>query len=138
MIILDTNVISELMRDAPEPVVMRWLKAQPGASLFVTTISKAEILYGVEVMPRGKKRDALATEARAMFDEDFAERVLPFGGGAAVAYAVIAAERRRLGRPISTLDAQIAAIARSVDAQLATRDVDDFVHCGIDVIDPWS
>ena len=138
MIILDTNVVSELMRPVPAPAVLRWVGAQPAANLFVTTITKAEILYGVQCLPRGKKRDALEADAEAVFDQEFAERVLPFGGGAATAYAVIAAERRRIGRPIGILDAQIAAVTRSLDAKLATRDVDDFVSCGIDVIDPWT
>ena len=137
MIILDTNVISELMRAAPAAAVMRWMNARPASSLYVTSITQAEILYGIQILPKGKRRDAIAAAAAEMFEHDFAGRVLPFGSDAAVAYASLAAARRRAGRPISGFDAQIAAIARTHDADLATRNVDDFEGCGIEVIDPW-
>jgi predicted nucleic acid-binding protein len=138
MIVLDTNVLSELMRATPEAAVVRWVNTRPAASLYVTSITQAEILHGIQLLPRGKRRDALAAAAAEMFEHDFAGRVLPFGSDAAVAYAGIAAARRRAGRPISGFDAQIAAIARTHDADLATRNVDDFEGCGIDVLDPWS
>ena len=138
MIILDTNVISELMRAAPAAAVMHWMNARPASSLYVTSITQAEILHGIQILPRGKRRDAIAAAAAEMFEHDFAGRVLPFGSDAAVAYASLAAARRRAGRPISGFDAQIAAIARTHDADLATRNVDDFDGCGIEVIDPWK
>lgn len=137
MIVLDTNVISELMRAEPAPIVVRWVDAQPAASLYATSLAQSEILLGIALLPRGKRREALSTAAAAIFEQDFAGRVLPFGSDAARAYADLAAARRRAGRPISTIDAQIAAIARSRDAKLATRNVADFDGCHVDVIDPW-
>lgn len=138
MIILDTNVLSELMREKPASAVLRWINTRPDSSLYATSISEAEILRGIEVLPKGKRRDALSLEARATFDTDFRGRVLPFGSDAAKWFAKIAAERRRLGRPISIFDAQIAAIARTYGAPVATRDFEGFSECGIDVIDPWK
>lgn len=138
MIILDTNVLSEVLRPAPERRVMEWLAARPAASLFTTAIIQAEILYGIAILETGRRREALAAAASAMFAEDFAGRVLPFDQESASAFAAIAAERRRVGAPISQLDAQIAAISRSRGAALATRNLRDFADCGIDTIDPWS
>lgn len=137
MIILDTNVISELMRRTPAVAVTRWIDGLPTASLYTTAITQAEILHGVLLLPRGKRRDAIAAAAASMFEQDFAARVLPFGSDAARAYAEIAAARRRAGKPISAFDAQIAAIARASSAGVATRNVDDFEGCGIHVTDPW-
>lgn len=137
MIVLDTNVLSELMRAAPADAVMRWVRARSATSLYTTSITQAEILYGVRLLPAGKRRNAIESAADAMFREDFAGRVLPFAGDAARSYARIAAERRRVGKPISQADAQIAAIADAAGGKLATRNVADFTHCGIDVVDPW-
>jgi len=138
MIILDTNVVSELMRGKPIESVVRWVNGQAATSLYVTSITQAEILHGILLLPKGKRRDAIASAATEMFEHDFGGRILVFGSEAAAAYAVVAAARRRAGRPISAFDAQIAAIARSNGAKLATRNVDDFAGCGVDVIDPWS
>ena len=138
MIVLDTNVLSELMRANPAPGVVRWIGAQPAASLFTTSITQAEILHGVMSLPAGRRRSTLEGAAEAMFREEFAGRVLPFGADAAPHYARIAAERQRAGRPISHFDAQIAAIARSAGASVATRNVADFELCGVKVIDPWE
>jgi predicted nucleic acid-binding protein len=138
MIVLDTNVISELMRATPATAVVRWVNARPTTSLYITSITQAEILHGIQRLARGRRRDAIAAAADAVFEQDFAGRILPFGSDAAIAYAGIAAARRRAGRPISGFDAQIAAIARAHDADLATRNVDDFEGCGVDVIDPWQ
>lgn len=137
MIIVDTNVLSELMRRQPAAEVVRWVDSRPTASLFTTTVTQAEILFGTLLLPRGKRREAIHGAAVKMFEEDFAQRVLPFGPDAAHAYAEIASARRRSGRPISAFDAQIAAIARSAGAALATRNTADFEDCGIAVIDPW-
>lgn len=137
MIVLDTNVVSELMRASPTPAVQRWVAAQPATSLFTTAITQAEILHGVLLLPKGRRRAAIEAAAMSMFSEDFAARVLPFGGDAALAYAEIAAARRRMGRPISNLDAQIAAIARSTGAAVATRNTADFEDCEVELIDPW-
>lgn len=138
MIVLDTNVLSELMRSAPAEIVMRWVAAQPLASLYTTSITQAEILHGIMLLPAGRRRNALETTAEAMFGEDFRGRVLPFGSKEAHPYARIAVERRRAGRPISNFDAQIAAIARSAGAAIATRNVADYDACGVEVINPWD
>lgn len=138
MILLDTNVLSELMRPAPDPAVERWLAAQPDASLFISAITEAELRYGAALLPSGKRRSALTAEIDGMLEEDFDGRILPFDRLAAQAFAVIAADRRQAGRPISQADAQIAAIARSRGAALATRNVPDFDGCGVEVINPWS
>jgi hypothetical protein len=137
VIVLDTNVLSEVMRAEPDSTVAAWISARPASSLFTTTVTQAEILYGVRLLPSAKRRSRLETAVREMFATDFAGRVLPFDQAAAQAYADIAAARRRAGRPITQFDAQIAAIARSRDAGVATRNVADFEGCGISVIDPW-
>lgn len=138
MIVLDTNVVSELMKPAPAESVLHWTSAQPATSLYTTSITQAEILHGIMLLPSGKRRSALEAAAEAMFHEDFGGRILPFGADAARPYARIAAERRRLGRPISHFDAQIAAIARSTGAAIATRNVADYDACGVKVINPWE
>ncbi len=138
MIILDTNVLSELMRPQPVAKVVTWMAQQSVTELFTTTITEAEIFYGIELLARGKRREALLSAAEAMFTEDLAGRVLDFESAAARVFSKIAAERRMLGRPISYADAQIAAIARVRRAKLATRNKPDFADCGIDVVDPWN
>ncbi|HEY6769426.1 MAG TPA: type II toxin-antitoxin system VapC family toxin [Candidatus Sulfotelmatobacter sp.] len=137
MFILDTNVVSETMQPAPSLLVMNWFARQPKKQFFVTTITVAEIFYGVELLPIGKRRDKLLTEAEAMFDEDFAARLLPFDEAAARIFPQIAVARRKQGRPISEFDAQIAAIARSRNAILATRNTADFEGCGLRLVNPW-
>lgn len=138
MILLDTNVVSELLRKAPEPKVEAWLAAQDGAEVHLSAVSEAELRLGVAVMPAGRRRDALASMMDEILQEDFRARILPFDSPAAVAYAAIAADRRAAGRPISQFDCQVAAIARAHGAAVATRNVRDFEGCGIDIIDPWQ
>ncbi len=138
MIILDTNVVSELMKAAPAERVLGWIAAQSASALYTTSITQAEILHGLALLPAGKRRNALESAAEAMLSEDFAGRILPFGSDAAHAYARIAADRRRAGRPISHLDAQIAAIARSAGAAIATRNVTDYDRCGVKILNPWD
>lgn len=138
MIVLDTNVISELMRREPNPRVMGWIADQPIASVFTTTLTQAEIFYGLALLPEGRRRDDLLAAARLMFDIDLTGRVLPFDTDAALLYPEIAAARKRGGKPIGQIDAQIAAVVRSRGARLATRNVRDFVGCGIAVVDPWD
>lgn len=138
MIVLDTNILSELMRPAPAEIIVRWVTAQPLTSLYTTSITQAEILHGIRLLPAGRRRNALESAAEAMFGEDFRGRVLAFGSKEAQSYARIAAERRRAGRPISHFDAQIAAIARSAGAAIATRNVADYAACGVEVINPWD
>jgi len=138
MVILDTNVLSEALKAAPDRRVMTWLKDQPRPSLFTTTVTRGEILYGIRLLPDGRRRRALWDAALAIFNEDFAERVLSFDSDAADAYAEVGASRRAAGRPISQFDAMIAGMARSRGASVATRNAKDFEGCGIDVVDPWS
>jgi predicted nucleic acid-binding protein len=138
LIVLDTNVLSETLRPAPEPRVLAWLASWPRSALFTTTVTRGEILYGVRILPAGRRRDALLQAVRGMFDEDFAGQVLAFDSEAADWYAEIAAMRKAGGRPISQFDAMIAAVARSRGATLASRNVKDFVDCGVSLINPWS
>lgn len=137
MIVLDTNVLSELMKECPEPRVFDWAQQQAAANLYTTSVTQAEILHGVLLLPAGKRRDATRHAAEEMFAHDFADRILPFDSGATSAYAEIAAHRRRSGRPLSQFDAQIAAIVRSRGADLATRNTEDFEGCGIKIHNPW-
>lgn len=136
--LLDTNVLSELLRAQPSPAVLAWFTAQPAESLFVSAVTQAEMMLGARILPAGKRRTGLETALSAMFDEDFAGRILPFDAGAVPAYVEIFSGRRSLGRPISQFDAQIAAIARQAGAKLATRNSTDFERCGVALIDPWS
>lgn len=138
MTILDTNVVSELMKSSPSPAVIAWMSSQTTEELFTTTITVAEILYGVEILPHGRRRDQLLEEAEATFSEDFAGRILLFDEAAAHLFALIGAARRTRGRPIGFPDAPIAAIARAHKTALATRDMDDFEGCGLRLVNPWE
>lgn len=138
MIVLDTNVISELMRPLPDPAVEVWVAERPAATLFTTTITQGELLYGVALLPAGRRRTSLQVALEGLFAEDFFGRLLPYDSDAARAFAEIAAARRKLGAPITQFDAQIAAIARSRNAEFATRNARDFHHCGIRILDPWN
>jgi predicted nucleic acid-binding protein len=138
MIVLDTNVVSELMKLRPAPEVGAWITRQPRERLVTTTATQAEVLYGALLLAPGSKRSELLRQAQGLFDEDFRGRVLVFDRNAARHFAEIASDRRRQGRPIGVMDAQIAAIARSHDAAVATRDVDDLAGCGVELINPWS
>jgi len=139
MLILDTNVISEPMQPRPDSRVLSWWSHQrKSGELFITTITIAEILYGIALLPKGKRRDKLMAEAEATFAEDFAGRILSFDEDAARALAEIAATRRAQGRPIADFDAQIAAITRLHRATLATRNTTDFEGCGLSLVNPWS
>jgi len=138
MIVLDTNVVSEMMKPAPEPRVEEWLARQLPFDVFTTSITQAEIFYGIELLAKGKRQDHLLRLAEELFEEDFAGRLLPFGSAAARMYPAIIVGRMKLGRPISLLDAQIAAIAAAHGATLATRNVSDFKDCGVRVVNPWA
>ena len=138
MIILDTNVLSELVRPEPVQAVIDWVDAQPVADLFITTLTQAEILYGVALLPPGRRRRRLDDALQAILFEDFRGRILTFDSLAAISYAEIASSRRQTGRPISQMDAQIAAIARSQQAIVATRNISDFEGCGVELINPWG
>jgi predicted nucleic acid-binding protein len=137
VIVLDTNVLSNLMRPKPSAQVVAWIAQQPLVDLYTTAITEAEIFYGIQLLAKGKRRDGLLAAAEGMFTEDFAGRVLAFESDAAHYFARIAADRRALGRPISHADGQIASIARAHGANLATGNGPDFADCSITVIDPW-
>jgi predicted nucleic acid-binding protein len=138
MIVLDTNVISELMRDEPEVAVVDWVDGQPAIDLHLSAVTVAELLYGVARLPPGRRKTGLADQLEGMISEDFDHRVLAFDEAAAAHYADVVVGRERAGRPISTADAQIAAICRSHGAPLATRNLSDFDGTGVEVLNPWS
>lgn len=139
MVLLDTNVLSEVMRPSPDRTALRWLDAQPTADVWISAVTVAEIRLGLALLPEGHRRQALTKRAEAMLREDFSEACLPFDAAAAAEYAVIVAHRTRTGRPISVEDAQIAAIALVAGLTLATRNTKDFL--GIErltVVNPWE
>ena len=136
-VVLDTNVISELMRDNPAVMVVDWFDAQHINSLSITTITQAEILTGIELLPNGRRKYNLFQLAEYFFTSIFIGRVLVFDSEAASAYAEIFAQRQAIGRPIGQSDCQIAAIARCQGATIATRNVPDFEGVGVELIDPW-
>ncbi len=137
-LLLDTNVLSEILRSTPEPAVLAWFSAQREDQLFVSAVTQAEMLLGARLLPEGRRRQRLEEALRGLFDVDFAGRVLAFDGAAVAHYVEIVATRRRAGRPISQFDAQIAAIGRRHGLPLATRNVRDFEGCGLRVLDPWA
>jgi predicted nucleic acid-binding protein len=136
MIILDTNVLSELMRPEPEAMVLQWMTAQTDA-LYVTALSYAEILLGIDLLPQGQRRQRLDKQATAMFIEDFAGRILGFDRATAPAYAALVGARQRAGQRLNPVDGMIAAIAHVHNAAIATRD-GDFAGCGVPLINPWQ
>lgn len=138
MIVLDTNVVSELMRPGPSPEVVAWLDAQNPRDMYLTAVTVAELVYGIARLPGGKRRDEIARSLEMVLDEDFSGRILAFDDVAARHYGEIAAERDRLGRPISMADAQIAAVCVSHAAVVATRNGRDFEGTGVHVVDPWA
>jgi predicted nucleic acid-binding protein len=138
MIVLDTNVISELMRVAPDARVAACLRARPAEELVTTSISVAEILYGLRCLPMGRRRSDLEVSFGELMRRGLRERLLPFDEAAADVYSGIMAERRRAGRPTGSIDAMIAAIALSRGASVATRNIQHFSDCGIELVDPWA
>lgn len=137
MILLDTNAVSEMMRPVADPAFLRWLSKCSGDDLYCTAIVVAEILYGVELLPDGKRKSDLLAGAERLFKVVLGGRILPFDEQAARQFSLIASARRRRGRPITELDAQIAAIAQAHHASLATRNISDFEGCGVHLINPW-
>ena len=137
MKILDTNVVSELIRPVPNPGVLEWVARQLTGDLYITVITEAELRYGVALLYPGRRRSALESAVLRMIDVCFAGRVLPFESDAAPVYAEIRAARRLIGRSIRELDCMIAAIARVNGAAVATRNVSDFEGCGVEVVNPW-
>jgi toxin FitB len=137
-IILDTNVLSELMKPQGLITVKSWVSAQSRENLYITSITKAEILYGIAILPDGKRRRSLRESAEVMFREDFAGQMLNFDAQAANCFAEIAAHRKKIGKPLAQADGQIAAICLANNATVATRNVDDFLDCQIAIINPWN
>lgn len=138
MIVLDTNVLSELARPRPDDRVVAWLDALPSTEVATTAITAAELLYGVARLPAGRRRAELTEVVQTVIHEDFDRRVLPFDVEAAAAYAIVVRDREAAGRPVSMADAQIAAVCRVLGATLATRNVDDFTDTGVDITNPWT
>lgn len=138
MIVVDTSVISELIRQAPAPDVLSWLDSLAADEVATTAITAAELLCGVERLPEGRRKTELSSAVHGLLSNDFQSRVLAFDEQAASPYAEIVSRRERLGRTIGVADAQIAAICRAVGATLATRNTSDFEETGIDLINPWK
>jgi predicted nucleic acid-binding protein len=139
MIVLDTNVLSEVLRTRPAPQVLAWLNDIPADKVFVSSVTQAEMLLGVALLPPGKRRNTLAAQVTSLFAQHFIARCLPFDALAAPHYARIVAGRQRTGRPMSTEDGQIAAITLSRSFRLATRNVADFVGIAdLNIINPWE
>ena len=138
MIILDTNVISELSRHVPDPGVLAWLDSLEISEVATTAITAAELRYGVARLPEGHRKRELTVMIRGILSEDFYGRILPFDERASARYADIVTGREKIGRPVGVADAQIAAICRDLGATLATRNTSDFEETGIELIDPWK
>ena len=138
MILLDTNVISEAMRPVPDQLVLAWLDAVTGDEVYTTAICEAELLYGIALLPEGRRRAELEQVAARLFADRLRGRVLAFDQAAAPHFAAIASSRRATGTPISIQDAQIAAIARAAGATIATRNTADFLGTGVAVVNPWA
>jgi len=138
MIILDTNVLSEVLKPAPSEHVLGWLAAQEPSEVFITTVTQAEVLYGIEILPAGERRTRLSGAVAEIFAQDFAGRILPFDEEAAHLFPQIVANRERAGRPISQFDALIASCARFRRAAIATCNTADFEGCGIRIVNPWT
>jgi toxin FitB len=138
MIVLDTNVVSALIRQDTAPRVVAWVDEQHAAHLFITAVTAAELLYGLARLPEGRRKSTMAAKVHTLLDDYFAERVLPFGVSSAPHYAEIVSARESRGRPISAADAQIAAICRLNQAQIATRNIKDFTDTGVTLVNPWE
>ena len=138
MIVLDTNVISELARQVPDTGVLAWLDSLEISEVATTAVTAAELRYGVARLPDGHRKRELTVVIRGILLEDFYGRVLPFDERASIRYADVVTGRERIGRPIGVADAQIAAICRDLGAALATRNTADFEETGIELVDPWK
>jgi predicted nucleic acid-binding protein len=137
-LVLDTNVVSQLVHPQGSVQIKDWLATRRGYIVYTTSVTQAEILFGIRRLPDGKRRDQLLANAVEVFSSDMAGRILSFDSIAADEYSQIVALWERSGRPISQFDGQIAAICRVYGAVLATRNVKDFVGCGVDVVNPWA
>ena len=137
-ILLDSNVVSELIRRARSPAVATWVAGWPLEDLFFSAVGEAELRYGAAILPPGRRRQALLAGIDGMLRDAFGDRVLQFDREAACEYADIAAARRSAGRPLAPADCQIAAIARSRGMTVATRNVRDFDDIGVNIVNPWT
>lgn len=137
MIVLDTNALSETFKPAPSEVVLGWLASQEPPEVFITAITQAELFYGIESLPAGKRKVTLSAAVERVFSERFMGRILHFDEESARMFGKIMRQRDAVGRPIAPLDAMIAAIARARNAAVATRNIRDFEGCGVRVINPW-
>ncbi len=138
MLVLDTNVLSELSKPKPDEAVIAWADSLHGPAVATTAVTVAEMFYGISKLPDGRRKTTLTEAVTQLIDIDLAGRALPFDYVAARHYAAIVTRRVAAGRPVSVSDAQIAAICRSLDATLATRNVKDFDGTGIDLINPFE
>lgn len=138
MIILDTNVLSALMRAAPDVPVVNWLDRQPPESVWITSVTLFEARFGLNLLPKGRRRQLLESAFEHLLEDDLENRVLDFDSAAAVAAAILAAARQKLGRPVDVRDTQIAGIALARHATLATRNVRHFRDLKVPVVDPWQ
>ncbi|TDO52406.1 hypothetical protein EV643_102245 [Kribbella sp. VKM Ac-2527] len=137
IVVFDTNVASELMKPTPDQAVTRWYEARRPNGLYTTAITVAEIRHGIERLPAGRRKTRLSEKVGEVF-MDCVDAILPFDAYAAALYAEVAVGRERIGLPIGSSDAKIAAICRVVDATLATRTTKDFAETGITVVNPWE
>jgi toxin FitB len=138
MMLLDTNVVSEIWRDSPNPVVLAWLDSQPEQQLFICTPVVAELRYGVDRLRDGGRKDRLRAAFETLCTDGYRGRILSFDLDSAICFGRLRADRDRMGRPIEPIDAMIAAIALTNRMSLVTRNVQDFPHIGLDLIDPFS
>jgi predicted nucleic acid-binding protein len=135
---MDTNVLSALMRQVPEPPVVEWLDLQPSQSVWITSITLFEARWGLALLPKGRRRQALESAFQKLMVEDLEGRVLDFDSSAAIAAALLAAERQRKGLTIDMRDTQIAGIVVARRAKFATRNVRHFSDLGIELVNPWD
>jgi len=138
VIVLDTNVVSELVRPSPNRSVVEWVDEHDSSELVITALTAAELRAGVALLPEGRRRDELGMRIESLLVETFAGNVLAFDVGSSAYYAEVLAVRTRGGRPITTFDAQIAAVCRQYDSVLATRNTTDFTDTGIQLVNPWD
>jgi predicted nucleic acid-binding protein len=138
MLILDTNVLSEALKPSPAPIVLEWLAAQQKSNLYTTSLTLAELLMGLELLPAGKRKAHISEAMERILESGFRGRILSFDDSSARVLAILTVNRRKMGRPVSSFDAMIAAIAISKGAAIATRNTKDFETCGISLINPWQ
>lgn len=138
MYVLDTNVASELMRPNPAASVAAWVAQHATHDLFLTSVSEAELHYGIAILPAGRRKLSLEASLIRLLKEGYDQRILPFDSQSATCYGEVASSRRAAGLPISEFDCQIASITRSHNAVLVTRNVSDFYETGIEIVNPWS